>query len=501
MESEATMRSLSSGVRSRVGSPDLLLIAAAAAALLGFALHTLDAGVPLWLDETFTGAIAAEPSLRAVVYQILQDVNAPAYYLIAHFWSLLFGLSNQALRFPAFIFASIAPLLCLIPAPGITRRTSLLWCALTALWVPGIAYAQEARCYSLLLCLGTATTLAFIRLVDLPSTKRAILWALCAAAAISTHYYALVLAGVQGLAYLCLHRRRALRTWPAIFVFVPIFAWLYIHAGRIAEFADPQVAWYQQLDLTNLLLVVIVYLAGSPVVAVMLGLIGGIATFLAFARKPAAKPEAQNGGAGVYMAVAVAFVGVALLVILGFWRPSFTQRYLMPFIPGVLLGLALMFARLQGYWRPAPLVLVLVFAVGAVLEEGPPARKRYNFETASKALLASGTRKLVFLWDSPSTYAEDPSQLQIVGGFFFRRLGIELPVVPIKLAHDEDPNLRLLAAADTPHTGILWLSDPRVHNTAAKDHPPRITELDPAWRCRDFGSPPITILACSKGTL
>jgi Dolichyl-phosphate-mannose-protein mannosyltransferase len=502
MESGATVQSLSSGLRSRIGPPDLLLIAAAAAVLIGFALRAMHADAPLWLDETFTGAIAAEPSLRAVVYQNLQDVNAPAYFLITHYWSLLFGLSDQSLRFPAFVFASTAPLLCLIPAPGVTRRTSFLWCALTALWVPGISYAQEARCYSLLLCLGIATTLSFIRLIDKPSTKHAALWALCAAAATSTHYYALVLVGVQGLAYLWLHGRRALRTWPAFFVFLPVFAWLCIHAERIAEFAGPQVAWYHQLDLADLI-VVLSYLAGSPLVAVMLVLIAAIAAFLAFVRQPEAAPEEQIGGPGVYVAVAVAFVGAALLVILGFWRPCFTLRYLMPFIPGILLGLALMFAKLQRHWRPAPVVLVLVFAGAAVLsfEEGPPARKRYNFETASQALMDAGTRKLVFLWDNASNSAENPSQLQILGGFFFRRAGVELPVVPVKLAHDEDPNLRLLAAADAPHTGILWLFDPRLHDTAARDHPPRITEIDPAWHCHDFGTPPITVLACLKDAI
>jgi hypothetical protein len=46
----------------------------------------------------------------SVVHQILQDVNAPIYCLLAHAGSLLFALSNQSLRFPALVFGSIAPL-------------------------------------------------------------------------------------------------------------------------------------------------------------------------------------------------------------------------------------------------------------------------------------------------------------------------------------------------------------------------------------------------------
>jgi hypothetical protein len=499
MEAEATVSPLSSGVR----PSDIVPISTAAVAvMLGLAVRSMHADAPLWLDETFTGAIAAEPSLQAVVHQILQDVNAPLYYLFAHYWSLLFGLSNQALRFPAFVFGSIAPLLCLLPAASIPRRTSLLWCALTALWLPGLLHAQEARCYSLLLCLGIATTLAFVRLVDNPTTKRAAVWGVLAAAAISAHYYALVLVGLQGLAYLCLHGRRALRTWPAVFVFLPVVVWLSIHGQRIAAFADPQVAWYAPMTFGRVL-GAFLYLAGSLLMAVMILLLAAIACVLAFVCEHKAAADEKNGGAGGSVAVAVALIGAASLITLGFWRPSFTDRYLVPFIPGILLGLALMFGRLQSYWRLAPVALVLAFAFGAILSIGDaqPTWKLYNFETASQALLTSGTRTLVFLWDHPASSVEDPSQLQIVGGFFFRRQGIDVPVIPLKLERQEDPNFRLLAAADEPHTGILWLYDTRVHDTAAKIHPPRLTELDSTWQCRDFGAPPIGVLACSKEAL
>jgi uncharacterized membrane protein len=502
METEATAHSLSSGIRSWMRSPDLALVASAAAVAIGFAIRAMNSNAPLWLDETFTGAIAAEPSLRAVLYQSLQDVNAPLYYVIAHYWSLLFGLSNQSLRFPAFVFALVAPLLCLIPAPGVSRRVSFLWCALIALWIPGLSHAQEARCYSLLLSLGVATTIFFVRLVDSPTTKRAALWALLAAAAILTHYYALILVGFQGLAYLCLHGRKALRTWPAAFVFLPAIAWLFIHAQRITTFADPQIAWYMPMNFERFLFV-LTYIAGSFGVALMLLPLIGVAVVLTFVRKPEIVSGEPYGRLGVFAAVAASVLGAASLIALSLLRPSFAERYLMPFIPGLLLGVALMFERFQRYWQLAPVALVIGFAAGAItsVAAGLPSMSAYNFEAASQALIASGTKKLVFLWDHPNTSVEDPYQLQIVGGFFFRRQGIDVQVIPLKPDRREDPNFLFLKAASGPHTGILWVYDTRVHDTAAKVHPPEITELDPAWNCRDFGSPPLGILACSKDAI
>ena len=50
--------------RLRVSLPDPLVAMTAGAVLLGFAIRTtVGADAPLWLDETFTGAIAAQPSL------------------------------------------------------------------------------------------------------------------------------------------------------------------------------------------------------------------------------------------------------------------------------------------------------------------------------------------------------------------------------------------------------------------------------------------------------
>jgi uncharacterized membrane protein len=497
---KATSQSLSVDGRLRVSLPDPLVAMTAGAVLLGFAIRTtVGADAPLWLDETFTGAIAAQPSLRSVVHQILQDANAPIYCLLAHAWSLLFALSNRSLRFPALVFGSIAPLLCLIPTPGIARRTRLLWCSLIALWIPGFLYSQEARCYSLLLCLAIGSTIAFVRLIDEPNSKRASIWALLGSLSILTHYYALILIAFQGLAYVGLHQGRALRSWPAALVFLPVFAWLIVHSGRIAEFADPHIAWYSRMDPMQLLYALI-FVAGRLDIALAIPLIVGLAVLFAVVCKPEAiKPE-DTSQRSAWIAAATAVAGAAAIIALAFWRPSFTVRYLIPFIPGLFLGLGLMFEPLRRYWILSPLALILIFTVAAIawVREDRSHAKIYNFQTASDALIAAGTQNLVFLWDHPANPVEDPSQLAIVGGFFFNRQGIDVHVTPLKLATHEDPNTRLIALADQPHSAILWIYDTNVHDTAARTYPPRITKLASAWRCHDFGSPPIGILACTR---
>ena len=110
--------------------------------------------------------------------------------------------------------------------------------------------------------------------------------------------------------------------------------------------------------------------------------------------------------------------------------------------------------------------------------------------------MAAKTRELVFFWDHPATIVEDPSQLAIVGGFFFKRKNVDVRVVAVKIARHTDPNPQLLALAAATHGSILWLYDVNIHDTAAKDFPPRLQGPGTGLSCRDFGGRPIGIVAC-----
>lgn len=481
---------------------DALSTLTAAAIVLGVAIRVGVGGdQPLWLDETFTGAIAASPSLTDVLHQSFQDVNAPLYYIVAHAWALPFGLSNEALRSLALLFGCIAPLLCLIPTPGISRRTGMVWAATMALWPPGLALAQEARCYSLLLCLSIGSIICFVRLLDKPDVRRAAAWALIGCLAVLTHYHALVLIGCQGIAYLVVCRARAVRSWPAVILFVPAIVWLLLHSRRIAEFAGPGVAWYRPMRVVDLW-AALTYAIGSavvPLLVVGLMIAGAIGGLIGGKRGVAETVDVVDSDQrNAWIGALCACAGAGLVVALAFLRPTFAPRYLIPFVPGILLGIALCCERFRGSWALAPNVLVLIMAtagINATLRRSPD-DKVYNFQAASDALIKAGTRNLVFFWDHPATIIEDSSQLAIVGGFFFKRHGIDVHVSPLQIARHVDPNRRLIALADKPRSAILWIYDASVHDTAAREYPPKIESLAEGWSCRDFGNFPIGILAC-----
>lgn len=345
----------------------------------------------------------------------------------------------------------------------------------------------------MLLCLCVASTVSFIRLMDAPTIKRSVIWAFIGSLAILSHYYALVLIGCQGLAYLAYHRRAALRTWPSALVFAPVFIWLAIHIGRIATFLDPKIAWYRPLRWFDLIDVTQFAIGSFSIVALF-----AIVWVKAWAGGEKSTAAVYSGMS--WYAVWTALAGAIFVITIGFWRPAFIVRYLIPFIPGILLGLVLVVERLRRAWGLLPaffLLLYMAMAVNAVrIDSGT--FNPYNFEAASDALIASGTKNLVFFWDHPDTFVEDPSQLAIVGGFFFKRRGVDVHVEPIKIERREDPNPKILAAAGRPNSSILWIYDLGVHDTAARVFPPRIEKLDPSWRCTDRGLENIGVVTCGR---
>ncbi len=480
-----------------------ILAIAAIAAALEIGLERRD---PLWLDESWTGGIVGQPSWAAAFHQIYADVNAPLYYVLIRLWSGLAGLSDAALHAPSLLCAEAVPLVAaLVPAPGLGRAQRLGWAAALAWWFPTLCYAQEARCYALLLLVCTGQTLAFMRLMQSPRLSTAAVWAALAAIAILTHYDALYLGAAQGVLYLVRYPVRAARGWPAALAFVPAFGWLAYHWPRIAQFARPDIAWYSPLRPAGLPAVAGYLADGQQAALVWLALaLASSATLrLVLPSTPQARgtEHPPGAGGGVAWAAGAAALAAAVLVGIGFLRPSFTFRYLTPSAPGLLLALVWSVGRLAGRRGAAAATAILAavylglggWMLSSHLRMAP---KRYSFEAASARLAAERPRRLVFLWDHPVDPILEPGQLAALGGFFLHRSGVRVPVTPVILKPGEDPNTQLLHAAAEPGSVILWVYDTVVKGTAAIRRPPEISRLDPSFACRRYGGGRFNVLAC-----
>jgi hypothetical protein len=456
-------------------------------------------GQPLWLDEAWTGAIVTQPNFAQVIHQIYLDVNAPLYFIVLLGWTKIAGISDFALRFPSFLFSAAVPLLVLWARPKELRiRENWVWACLLALWFPGLWYAQNARCYALLLLLATMQALLFIRLIALPRLGTATAWSACSAALILTHYDAVVITACQGLIYVGVHRRHAVRTWPAVLAFAPTLAWGLYHLPRLVEFSRPDVAWYALLGVGTLPKI-LVFVVGLPVIAV-LGF-AAVAAVLAYNGSPA-RPQTESTETAdpLPLKATAGAAGAAFLVciVVGFIRPSFDVRYLVPVIPGVMLGLVAALRLPARRWPLLHWALVLIYSgtcVGATAKLASQFRV-LNFEESSSLFEKKRVNDLAFTLDSPESAIIKPEQYIAIASFFFHRDGYPIHIRPVFLHPGDDASRKLTAAASGPHGAILWIYDRRVHDTVARTSPPRIEKIAPAWRCRSYGAGPIGSVAC-----
>jgi uncharacterized membrane protein len=495
-ESRATIRD---AARRTIG---VLSALAWAALILATPLHFLHLGQTLWLDEVWTGAFAAQNTIGGLFHLILSDVNAPLYYVLEHYSAMVFGLSNVGLRLPGAILAAAAPFTVLVLRTPLAKETNLFWAAALALWIPGLYYAQDARCYALLFFLGTISTALFAQLIIRTERNSACAWAAVSLLLGLTHYDALLLVIAQGFILVAWHRGRAIALWAAALIFAPLPFWMALHMSTVLRYLAPQNSWYWLLspvDVPRL----INFLVNSIWVMLFAALLGLLPLWR---RKVTTWPSASSKPAGrkldpLWLVFGASLLPALAIIILGFIRPSFSDRYLMPFGPGILLGLALLAQRAKPYWKLAPVLLLLIFAAATgfwAVEQASASGKVYSFERASQSLIDAHVRKIVFFWDNPTSHAMDPQELASVASFFFDRAHAPVTIIPITLSGHEDPNQRLITEAKTADTAVLWLYDTNLPGTKARVHPFTIPAYEPAWHCQNFGDARFGVIACRQ---
>jgi uncharacterized membrane protein len=167
---------------------------------------------PLWWDEGWT-VYFATADVSSMIARTAIDIHPPFYYLILHFWILIFGPGAVSVRlFSVGIGTLSIPLMFLVAQRLLGRRTALIAALILAVAPFHVYYSQEARMYALVTLLVLASHYLFILLLDGHESRRKrsvhwILYVLVTLMAMYTQYYAAFLPAAQTL-FLFLRFRR-----------------------------------------------------------------------------------------------------------------------------------------------------------------------------------------------------------------------------------------------------------------------------------------------------
>ncbi len=146
----------------------------------------------LWLDEGITFWISRF-SPRDIWHILQLDTSNPLYYILLHYWSKCFGISEFSLRALSALFATLSiPLFYKVAHKILADRTSVaLAMSLYAGSFFQIWYAQEARCYALLVFLSLGSVYWLLLFLENRTTLRLCGLVLFLAASLYTHNIAL----------------------------------------------------------------------------------------------------------------------------------------------------------------------------------------------------------------------------------------------------------------------------------------------------------------------
>lgn len=176
-----------------VGASSRFALALGGIVAAGVALRFATLGLQSYHhDEVITAARVLPGSLGHVLHEVrVSESTPPLYYLLAHWWSDVFGLHEFGLRSLSAVFGvATIPVAYLVGSELHSQRAGLITAAVVALNPMLIWYSQEARSYALLVLLSAISLWLLLRALRTGSGTDLALWAIASALALCTHYFA-----------------------------------------------------------------------------------------------------------------------------------------------------------------------------------------------------------------------------------------------------------------------------------------------------------------------
>ena len=203
----------------------------------------------IWLDEAFSVSIS-RLSVPQIVQAAAPDVHPPLYYFLLHYWMMVFGTSESAVRLPSVLFGVLAiPMIYLVGRQLFNKEAGLVGALILALSSFNIYYSQEIRMYSLMVLLALLSMYFFWRFLQQSNLVSSVGYVLSTTLLMYTHNYGwfvVIAQNIYVVTLLLLSKNRAykLKHWVALqainlALFVP---WMAVLIAQILR-REAMVTW------------------------------------------------------------------------------------------------------------------------------------------------------------------------------------------------------------------------------------------------------------------
>ncbi|MFI4990731.1 MAG: glycosyltransferase family 39 protein [Solirubrobacterales bacterium] len=361
------------------------------------------------IDESVTVALLHQGLHATLTTLPTTEKSPPLYYVLAWLWSRPFGLSEVGLRSLSALLGTLSvPIAYDAGRQLVSRRAGLITAALVATSPFLIWYSQEARAYALLGLLAASSFALFVRLTKQPSGRLLTAWAIVAALALATHYFAVFLIAPEALWLLARGRpqARVVLAVGGLAAFSAALVPLALHQAHQFHGRENFLGTPLRSRLTS---VPVQFLLGpeaspgsKPPLFAVAGLVvaGGVLVLIARADRRvwrAAGLALAIGGCALLVPIALALIGADYL------DPRNLTAAWLPLIVVPAAGLALTRAGLIAFGA-----LIAVFVVAVIAVDSTPSLQRADYRQAASLIAHKpGSEAIVvtpsFNW-TPLTY-------------------------------------------------------------------------------------------------
>lgn len=322
---------------------------------LAAALRALHLGArSLNLDEGFSVFLARASTGEFWGFVRHGEFNMLLYYTTLR--SVAGGATTEAgFRLLSVLFGvATIPVLYWLGRRLYSAGAGLTAAALFAIHPYAVAVSQVARSYALLVLLAALSSLLFLMLVEAPSWRLSLAYAVAAACAVYSHLFAVLVIAAHIVWLLAVGRRRTSLTVVGAFGFTAVL--LVPGLYMLCHATTAPIAWVAPLSLGQIasVLYALTLSRGRCLLFVLLWAIAG------WAAVRSDEMGARRNDAFVALWL---FLPVAITVGMSMVRPVLVERYLVVSLPASVLlaarGLQYLWERL----RPAAVVLALLIAL------------------------------------------------------------------------------------------------------------------------------------------
>lgn len=356
------------GLSSRNLSARWTAVTLAALIVLGACLRFLHLGQKsYWWDEIVTIRLASLPfgAFRSALWQY--EANMSLYYLLVRWW-IHFGNDEVWLRSLSVITAIVAiPVIYAVGTILSRESTGLIAAFLLSINVAHIAYAQEARSYSLLVLLCLLSLFFFLR-IDRAGNANALGYVLASVLAVYAHFFAVFFLFAQWTSLLWLPNKRLY--WKRFFIPVSATAVLILPALYYMVFRrSGQLAFIPPLRPRELAQVIYVLTADAgkfrKAIALLYLLCCGVAIRSMYSRWRSERDSLENWR--VLVVALCAALPIAITFLISFKVQIFFPRYLLTCLPALVLLAAYGLATMRRPWlRVGVCALIVLLSVATL---------------------------------------------------------------------------------------------------------------------------------------